>query len=303
MDDAGTRPDEDLPEPLPYNLKPADVVLTVKELYELLHDLNTRCEERGYERLEELLDPAGFSGLISRAICDGLGKFSRELVVNRYPGGYPDLVPRGTYPRDSAQHGTKGGLEVKASRFQASWQSHSPRAGWFCFVQFDVDRDEDKAVRDRDPTTVKAIMVCRLEEKDWSWARAAEDSRRTATASVEASGRAKMRASAVWVAPDYEARHQELLIGERRKAFSKVATDVVLAELQAAGAAMKTAEVTATLEPKLGVPAALLTSKVTETLRGLARDGHAIRVRPGVYLALGSEGQGGGAAGQESLDL
>lgn len=258
----------------------------VEDLYDLLHDINTRLVERGYPRLEELLDSAGFSGLISRAVCDGLAKHSRELDINKYPGGYPDLLPRGVYVQDRVQHGDRGGLEVKASRFAASWQSHSPRAGWFCVVQFTIDTDRDKPVRGRDPTTVAAIMVAELDEEDWSWAPAGEGKKRTGTASIVPSGRAKLRAGAVWVDPLFEETHQERLADERCATFRQDATDRVLAVLRSTGAGMKAADVAGALAPDVGVPAESLFNKVTQTLRALARDGHAIRVSPGVYVAL-----------------
>jgi hypothetical protein len=81
-----------------------------------LHELNVQLHARGYERLEELLDPAGFSGLLSRAIVDGIHRQSRALDRNEYHNGYPDLVPHGVYPGNSVQHGTKGGLEHDLSR-------------------------------------------------------------------------------------------------------------------------------------------------------------------------------------------
>ena len=69
-----------------------------------------QLHERG-NGFEELLDPAGFSGLLSRAIVDDIHRQSRALDRNEYHNGYPDLVPHGLYPGNSVQHGTKGGLE------------------------------------------------------------------------------------------------------------------------------------------------------------------------------------------------
>ncbi len=63
--------------------------------YDLLHDIDARLVEGGHSRLEELLDSAGFSGLISRTACDGFAKHSRELVNSRYPDLLPRLAPPG----------------------------------------------------------------------------------------------------------------------------------------------------------------------------------------------------------------
>jgi hypothetical protein len=296
LDGAGLRGSDDLAEPLPYNLRPQDAIRMVEDLYDLLHDLNVQASGKGYDRLEELLDPAGFSGFISRAVTDGLHKFSRELVRNTYPGGYPDLLPRGVYPHDRAQRSERGGLEIKASRFDASWQSHSPRSGWFCIVQFAIDRDPDKAVRDRDPTTVVAIMMSELGERDWSWQPAAEGKKRTGTASVKATGRARLRANAVWVDPKYEATHQSRLRTERQLVFRENATDYVLEGLKRASAPIRALDLAEELATAAGLPADAILSKVKATLPALAKSGYAIRTRPGFYLALegGSVGLGDG---------
>ncbi len=288
VDPSGLQDPDSLAYPLPYNLRPKDAIRMVEDLYELLHDLNSQLDSKGYDRLEELLDAAGFSGLISRAVCDGLAKFSRELVTNRYPGGYPDLLPKGVYPRDKVQRSEKGGLEVKASRQESSWQSHSPRGGWFCVVQFAIDRDEDKAIRDREPTTVQAVMIAPLAEKDWSWQPAGEGKKRTGTASIVPSGRSRLRSNAVWVDPIYADRHQERVFAERKLTFSKEATDRVLAVLRGVGAPMTAMAVAEALSESVGLPPEALKSKVGSVLSGLAKSRYAIRTRPGIYTSLGS---------------
>lgn len=219
-DAAGTRDPRDLPVPLPYHLAPRDILRCVEDLHQLLHDLNTQLNDKGYERLEELLDPAGFSGLMSRAVVDNIHRQSRALDRNEYHNGYPDLVPHGVYPQNKAQHGDQGGLEVKASRYDGSWQSHGPRAGWFCVVQFEIDDDEDKALQDREPTRIRAVMIAELAKDDWSWQPAKEDRIRSGTASVKVTGRYKLRSGAVWVDPDYEDEHQRLLADATVKTFA-----------------------------------------------------------------------------------
>src|SRR4051812_8829101 len=98
---------------LPYHLQPNDFLRTVEDIHDLLHDVNSLLHGRGYDRMEELLDPAGYSGFVSRTIVDRIDRLSRALVRNEYHNGYPDLLPRGVYPNDAVQHGTSGGLEVK----------------------------------------------------------------------------------------------------------------------------------------------------------------------------------------------
>ena len=101
---------------LPYNLRPEDVIRVAEDVHDLLHEVNSMMVARSFDRMEELLDPAGFSGFVSRSVVDRFAGLSRPLVKNTYHNGYPDLLPYGTYAGDAVQHGTKGGLEVKASR-------------------------------------------------------------------------------------------------------------------------------------------------------------------------------------------
>src|SRR5258708_14552431 len=134
-DPAGTVNAGDLPNPLPFNLTPTNFFRTVEDIHEVLHEVNSLMHAKGYQRMEELLDPAGFSGMVSRTGVDRLGRASRALVMNKQHNGYPDLLVDGQYAGNAVQHG-EGGLEVKATRSERSWQKHGPRAGWFCVFQF-----------------------------------------------------------------------------------------------------------------------------------------------------------------------
>jgi hypothetical protein len=284
-DPAGLRAEADLVYPLPFHLRPQDVLRMVEDLHELLHDLNVQLDSKGYDRLEELLDPAGFSGLVSRSVVDGIAKFSRSLVKNAYHNGYPDLLPKGVYAGERVQHGTQGGLEVKASRNDGSWQSHGPRGGWFCVVQFAIDQDEAKAVKDRDPTTMRGVYIAELTADDWSWQPAQEGRIRSGTASIQPTGREKLRSNAVWVDPDYEKRHQELLQELRIGQFRANAQVLVAAALVAAAAPIKVTVLVEQLATAAGLPAARLKSAVDSALRVLIREGRAVRTKPGTVAA------------------
>lgn len=237
-DPSGLRMADDLPVALPYHMEPRDVLRLVEDLHELLHQINGQLVAKGYERLEELLDPAGFSGLVSRAVVDKVGRLSKQLVPNEYHNGYPDLLPKGIYARNRTQHGAAGGLEVKASRFHSAWQSHGPRGGWFLVVQFQLDDDEEKALHDREPTQVLTAMIAELANSDWNWQPAKEGRIRSGTASVKASGAAKLRSGAVWVEPTYEEKHQELLTRARKALLGEHRTDKLVAYLRQGGGSM-----------------------------------------------------------------
>jgi len=282
----GLRTAAQLPVQLPYHLQCEDIMRLVEDLHRLLHDLNVQLHERGYERLEELLDPAGFSGLISRAAVDRLARQSRNLFRNEYHNGYPDLVPYGVYPANSVQHGTQGGLEVKTSRYETP-QAHGPRAGWFCVVQLEVDKDEAIAIQQRSPTQILAVMIAELAEADWSWAPAGEGRIRSGTANVKPSGAAKLRAGAVWVRPEYEARHQEQLLVARLNLFRGRAKDVVHTILTDSGTTPLSKVDIVHLAAKaesIGDPARIRPS-VERALRDLRNAGTITRVGRGTYVA------------------
>jgi hypothetical protein len=269
---------------LPYNLRPQDALRMIEDLHDLLHDVNSMMVEKGFDRMEELLDPAGFSGFVSRTIVDRLDRLSRALVKNTYHNGYPDLLLRGVYPGDSAQHGTEGGLEVKASRSQTSWQSHGPRGGWFCVVQFDIDEDTERALRDREPTKVLAVMIGKLSEEDWSWQPARAGRIRSGTASIKPSGAAKLRSSAVWVDPEYQCKHDERLLTARRDAWrTDTAEDDCLEILRDAKHPVKTEQVVQAVAEKIDVPPKRLRSTTESTLKKLVKRGSAKRTSPGCY--------------------
>ncbi|MGB8500510.1 MAG: hypothetical protein WCD85_21275 [Pantoea agglomerans] len=271
---------------LPYNLQSRDVLRMVEDLHDLLHEVNSMMVAKGFDRMEELLDPAGFSGFISRTIVERLDRLSRALVRNDFHNGYPDLLPYGVYPSDSVQHGERGGLEVKASRNPASWESHGPRGGWFCIVQFAIDEDKSKALKDREPTAVLAVMIERLEKGDWKWQPAKEGKIRSGTASIRPAGAAKLRANAAWVDPSYQSAHDERLITARRDAWrSDSSEDDCLEILLNAGEPMKPAEVAEVVAQKILVPADRIRSTTESTLKKLVKAGTISKPKPGSYAA------------------
>ncbi len=282
-DPAGLRQPADLPWPLPYHLDTRDVLRLVEDLHRLLHDLNTQLDQRGYEPMERLLDSAGFSGLLSRATADRIARQSRALVLNTYHNGYPDLLPRDTYAGDSVQHGTLGGLEVKASRYESGWQAHGRRAGWFCIVQFHIDLDEAVALRSREPTRVRGVYVAELLEDDWSWQPAGAGRIRSGTASVKPSGMEKLRSGAVWVDPDYDQAHRAKLESLRVNLFDGSRADAaVLAAVTAARAALHPTQIADAVAPTVGVTnPRRLDGRVRTTCNRLVVQGQLQRTRVG----------------------
>ena len=252
----------DLPYVLPYGLEPRVFLRMVQDVHDLIHRLNTALFEAHHAPLEDLLDPAGFSGMISRTVASRLAAASFDvLAVNTFHNGYPDLVRKGQYPLNSVQHGS--GLEVKASRSDGNWQAHGPRSGWFVWVQFALDDRKDLAAFDREPTHVETVMVADLAEEDWSWQPAGEGRIRSGTASVKATGRAKLRAGAVWIAPSYAEQHAQLLAHARLATFDQGTADAAVRKALAASPDELTSRQAATLiAPEFGVDEARIAGRV-----------------------------------------
>src|SRR3954462_2677767 len=94
---------------LPYGVTAKGFVDAINDMYSYLHALNKASIEHGYNRLEDLMQPAGFSGLLSnvfvRSIARQFGTAVPGLAVNQHGGGRPDLVPRAKYQNDSVLQG------------------------------------------------------------------------------------------------------------------------------------------------------------------------------------------------------
>jgi hypothetical protein len=179
---------------LPYGMNAIGIVAAVNELYSYLHAINSASVEYGFGRLEDIMQPAAFSGLISelmvRSFAKELSTGVPGLTRNLYHNGRPDLVPRALYPGDSVQNGDEG-VEVKASRYPSSIQGHNAEEGWLAVIEFACDNSSEP-VYERLPTVVNRVRIARLEREDWTFSGRTATSRRTPTANINRSGREKL---------------------------------------------------------------------------------------------------------------
>jgi hypothetical protein len=190
---------------LPYDLRAAEVRAAMDDLYDFLYNVNTFLTSRGYERMEELLAGAVYSGVVSELVVQSLSKQSVTLTANQWHNGRPDLVPTGLYGDTGILRGEEG-VEVKASRHESGWQGHNPETGWIMIFQYRIDLITDP-VEARDPTIFERVLCAYLDEADWSFSGRSGASRRTITASIRKSGTEKLRANPVYLDPDY-AQHR-----------------------------------------------------------------------------------------------
>ena len=187
---------------LPYDLRVAEVRAALEDIYDFLHNVNGFLIERGWDRLEETLMPATFSGVISEMVVQSMSKQSASLIRNNYHNGRPDLLPRGVY-EDDAMLKAEQGIEVKASRNAGGWQGHNVESGWIAIFQFAVDV-ETEPIEQREPTKFSRVLIAKLAEEDWSFSGRRATSRRTPTASILRSGKEKLLAHPVYLDPTYE---------------------------------------------------------------------------------------------------
>lgn len=188
---------------LPYGLRVAEVKAAMDDIYDLLYNVNQFLAQRGWDRLEDMLLAAAFSGMMSGLVVGGVSKQSATLTANKYHNGRPDLVPQGRYEGDSCHRGDEG-IEVKASR-TSSWQGHNAETGWIMICQYSADSLTLPA-EDRSPSKIEMVLCANLVESDWSFSGRGEGSRRTPTASINASGVQKLRAGVIYRDPAYQPR-------------------------------------------------------------------------------------------------
>lgn len=204
---------------LPYDLRASEVKAAIDDIYDFLYNINRFLTDRGWNRLEETLSAATFSGVMSELVVEGVSKRSATVIKNQYHNGRPDLVPRGFYGADGCLRGNDG-IEVKASRWSNGWQGHNVEDGWIMICQYYIDKDTHP-IENRSPTKIDRIMCARLDESDWSFSGRKEGSRRTPTASIKRSGVLKLAGNAVYLDPDYVPRPTP-----KKKAVEVVVTEI-----------------------------------------------------------------------------
>jgi hypothetical protein len=128
--------------------------------------------------------------------------FYPGVVKNRFPNGHPDIIPANYYTDNRAQHGDQG-IEVKASRNLSSWQGHNAENSFLMMFCFDSNTPDDfeNSISAR-PFKFQMVVCAKLEKQDWSESGRKEGGRRTATASVNKIGRAKMLKNWIYADPD-----------------------------------------------------------------------------------------------------
>ena len=179
---------------LPLGLTTAHISSAMGDFIDFLGLINRELCTRGMARLESILMPANFSSMVGEFMNDRIPSHCSSIARNRYHNGHPDLLPKDEYLGNSVQYADRG-IEVKASRYESSFQGHNAEASWLMVFVINVNSPNDpEPVR---PFRFRRVLGAQLAAGDWSEAGRNEGSRRTPTASVLARGVAKMEAN--WI--------------------------------------------------------------------------------------------------------
>lgn len=99
-------------------------------------------------------------------------------------------------------------VEVKVSRYAGGWQGHNPEKIWVMVFRYfnDPHRPErdPRPMAERLQFQIVEVLAAPLEKTDWSAQGRGVGSRRTPTASIIASGVAKLRANWIYRNPNFK---------------------------------------------------------------------------------------------------
>jgi len=208
---------------LPYGVEPEEVATAIKEFYDFYADLNEFLLMEDHGRIETVLRANNaLSDFIGNAATEELAQASDKLIINQKQDGFPDILPVGKddyAEKDYEVHHGDEGIETKCSKSNGGWQAHNNESAWFVVFRYERG-DPDEDVTDMAPIRFTQVLAGNLTEDDWSHSGRSEDSRRTITSSIIASGMHKLRSNPIYEDPDaitgrgdklvqYKERHAE----------------------------------------------------------------------------------------------
>jgi len=191
-----------------YGLRLGEVEVVLTETHQFIYSLNEILNQQIGQRMEDILMPATFSGMLSEFIVRQLSQHSTTLTRNMYHNGHPGLILVNAYPGNAVQYGHEG-VEIKTSRYASGWQGHNPENIWLMVFRYHSDpykpKKDPRPLESRSPFQVVEVLAAQLEKSDWSAQGRGAGSRRTPTASIIASGTAKLRANWLYRNPSFAA--------------------------------------------------------------------------------------------------
>ncbi len=191
---------------LPYGVSPEDVAVAIEEFYDFYASLNEFLLSEGHGRLETVLRANNaLSDFVGNVVTEELADASDALILNQKQDGFPDLLPVANdeyAERDYEIHHGDEGIETKCSKSNGGWQAHNNESAWFIVFRY-VRGSPEASAEEMEPIRFVQVLAGNLDEDDWSHSGRSEDSRRTITSSILASGMHKLRSNPVYENPDY----------------------------------------------------------------------------------------------------
>lgn len=177
---------------LPFNLRIDDIRGAMQDVYDFFYDVNKLLAAKGLQRLDDMIRPAGLSGILSDMLTVRVASHSRSLVQNTHFNGHPDLLVQGVYANDGVQSGTEG-VEIKATRKAGgAVDTHGAREQWMCVFVYTVDSTTQPAV-DRAPLAFTKVYLGHVVTSDFR--NNARGTLGTRTSTLNKHGIAKLRTS------------------------------------------------------------------------------------------------------------
>lgn len=190
---------------LPYGVTPREVAESIREFYEFYGDLNEFLLEESFGRLETVLRANNsLSDFVGNTVTEELANVSDAILVNQRPDGFPDLLPVDNQDyanRDYDIHHGDEGIETKCSMQNGGWQAHNNESAWFIVFRY-TRGDPENSIEEMEPIRFVQVLAANLDLDDWSHSGRSDDSRRTITSSIVASGMHKLRSNPIYEDPD-----------------------------------------------------------------------------------------------------
>lgn len=205
---------------LPYGVEPEEVAIAIQEFYNFYGELNEFLMWENHGRLETVLRANNaLSDFVGNVATEEVANASDALIVNQKPDGFPDLLPRGhdEYAAEDYEiHHGDHGIETKCSKSSGGWQAHNNESAWFIVFRYERG-DPDDEIREMDPIRFVQVLAGNLNEDDWSHSGRSEDSRRTITSSIQASGMHKLRSNPIYEDPNAITGRGEKLVEYKKR--------------------------------------------------------------------------------------
>lgn len=194
---------------LPYGCTVEHVQQAMSEFTDFLSFLNQQLYTKGIKRFESMLMPANFSSMVCEFMVATLPKHCPGIAKNQSHDGHPDLVPRGLFSNDSAQHAQEG-IDIMGSRYPGGWQGQNPGNTWLLVFVFDGNRSVDASKGSQPkPFRFTKVVGAHLNKDDWKLSGHRTGSRHIGAASILPSGYDKMTANWIYLAPGYTQQGDE----------------------------------------------------------------------------------------------